>query len=93
MIISHLSEAIKIGNRILAIEKNSEIPWRDKYEIIFSLYKSLVSFEYYIEWFNPDIDYEVDARSFCRALEKNLKTWKIVQGITGDDVGYNVPFQ
>ena len=92
MNVDQLQEAIRLGDKILLIEKDKDIPWRDKYEFIFSIYKGLAIQGFYIEWFDPDMAYEDDVRSFCRALKENLKIWKHVYKIMSSDVGYNIPF-
>jgi hypothetical protein len=63
------NESIKIYNKALKIF-NSELDWKDKYDLIFS---EDISLKFNFEWYDPDTSYEEDITAFMSALTEYMK--------------------
>lgn len=54
---------------------DSDLNWRDKFDMIFS---EEISLKFDFEWFDPDMDYEDDVKAFMSCFDEYMENQKII---------------
>ncbi len=54
----------------------SDLPWNEKYDMIFS---NEISGNFNFDWYDPDMDYEDDVLAFMSAFDKHMEKQLIIK--------------